>query len=153
MSELSAVLGGDGTRHPFKACGKDYSIGLITQDIKDTFAKTFYAKAREGVAALRRDMDKEDYLALLSKMADEYTTGDFAMEGTRGQAFLLKPMGRVLLLSLLIGVSEHEAMQILVDDGAAAEVQSLLRVVLKESFPGVKDEVLDGDADPKAPPG
>lgn len=153
MSELASVLG-DSVRHPFKVRGKDYSIGLITQDIKVAFAKSVYAKAREGVASLRSDMDKDDYLAMLAKLADEYTLGEFAMEGKRGQAFLLKPLGRIVLLSLLLGVNEHEAMRILVDEDAAAEIQVLLRTVMKESFPGIKDEVLDeGQQSPKVPQG
>lgn len=155
MSELASVLG-DSVRHPFKVRGKDYSIGLITQDVKVAFAKAVYAKAREGVATLRGDMDKDDYLTMLGKLSDEYTLGEFAMEGKRGQAFLLKPLGRIVLLSLLLGVNEHEAMQLLVDEesGASAELQILLRTVMKESFPGMKDELLDGDTEsPKAPPG
>lgn len=152
MSELSNARG-DGPRHPFKACGKDYSIGLLTRDIKIAFAKSLYARAREAVKAMRDDMDKAEHQAMFDRLSDEYTLGEFSMEGKRGQAFLLKPVGRILLLSLLIGTDEHEAMQILVDADAAPEVQSLLRTVLKESFPGVKDEVLDGDDPKKAPPG
>jgi hypothetical protein len=151
MSELSQSIGGP----PFKVTigDKTYSVGLVTNDIKIAYEKALYAKGREAVVSLRQDLTSEEYIAMMTGLADAHGNGDFAIEGKRGLKALSSPRGSFLILSLLFNVDESELLKIILAD--EAQVMSVFKAVLKESFPGVDfKDVTTGDAQlPKAPAG
>lgn len=143
MSELSQSLGGP----PFKVTigAKTYSAGLVTNEIKIAYEKALYQKAREAVVGLRADLSSDEYIAIMSSLADAQGNGDFAIEGKRGLKALSSPRGSFLVLSLIFGVDETELLNMLLLD--EAQVQAVFKAVLRESFPGVKFE---DPPDPKA---
>jgi hypothetical protein len=149
MSELSNALGGAAPKHTISANGKTYSVGLVTQAVKIAFEKALFQKAREGCKALREDLDPDQYLSLMEKLAKAYEDGDFAMEGSRGKKAIQSPQGAVLILSLLMGCDAQEVLQALLSN--ESEVLTVFRVVMKESFPGVKFEETPNA--PKVQPG
>lgn len=157
MSELGNALGGSGSKHPLTIGGKTYHVGLVTQAIKLAYERALYARAREGLAALRGDLDGDMYAEGMFKLSEKYEDGEFALEGERGKKTLKSPHGVTLILSLLMGVDQQEVLQCLLTD--ETQVQNVFRSVMRESFPSAAWDVKPAEGEaasggqslPKAP--
>lgn len=163
MSELSTALGSAGPKHRLTANGKTYPVGLITQAVKVAYEKELYHRARRALADVRAITDKDHYERRLDTLIDRYDAGYYAMESDHGRAVFGTPTGTLLMVSLLLGATaangditplpETEAMNVLM--AAPEEAASLLKLVIKESFPDLPPEpdAAPGDtAGPKADP-
>lgn len=145
MSELSKALGDTAPKHTIEANGKTYEVGLITQAVKVGYEKRLYQHAKDAVTALRRDMDSEEYVGMLTKLTDAYEEGQFALEGQRGMKAIQSAKGSLILVSLLTGADEIEVMNAV--SAKPQEFATVIDTVIKESFPGAKVERA-GPADP-----
>lgn len=135
MSELSAALGGAAPSYTLVVDGKTYTMGLITQAAKVAFEKALFNKAREAARMMKEDWGDE-YGAKLDELSEKFQEGEFSLEGARGQKSLGKPWGVVMMLSILLGVDQQETMKLMTTH--SDELVSLFKLVVKESFPGVK---------------
>jgi hypothetical protein len=143
MSELSKALGNSGAAHEVECNGKVYRVKLIDQGVKVAFEKKLYQHAKDAVVALRKDLDSDQFVEMLSKLTTAYEQGEFAMESARCRKIMKTPKGSMILMSLLLGCDEHEAL--LVMSQKPQEFKQVLDVVIKESFPGAKVEVKNSD--------
>lgn len=165
MSVEGETLGGS---HPFSHNGKDYKVSLINKRIKVAFERALFKKAREALKETRpdyderaaeeaadlpeiKDKDKRDkavaevyakhaaaYKARQDELEDQYTCGDYTFESAKGQKAIGSAPGMLLLISLTFGVDIEEAFNLLTTAGE--EVQAMIKLIIRESFPGVKVE-------------
>lgn len=170
MSDLSSALGGSAPKHAIVCGGKEYPVGLVTQNVKVAYEKALYQKARAALAEFRGVVDKDYYERKTDALLDHYFKGHFALESEFSRAAMARPGGTLLLLSLLMGRSVADGaggMTIIpfpeldlinVASQAPDEVAAVLKVVLAESFPAMdvtKAEAAaaaEGEIGPKAPP-
>lgn len=117
----------------------------MDQRLKVEFEQRCYQYAREAVVALRSDMSDAQYLELLRELRDAHADGDFALEGKRGMKAVKTARGGLLLLCLLTGATEDEAVALL--SAMPAEVSLMLETVMRASFPGITFKK-KGDAAP-----
>src|ERR1051325_486436 len=100
MSELSSSLGGSASKHHILCKDKAYPVSLVTQNVKVTYEKCLYERARRAIASLKSISDKDYYEAKLDALVEKYQDGYFALESEYGKKALTKPGGSILLLSI-----------------------------------------------------
>src|SRR5579872_6432451 len=98
MSALSEALG---VGHELTVGGKVYHFSLITQDIKVSFERKLFARAKELAKNYRELMDKDEYATHLLKLGDEYQAGEYALESKKGANWLKTVPGMSMLVGLL----------------------------------------------------
>lgn len=155
MSELSSALGGSAPRHFLTGPdGKKYAIGLVTQNIKIAYEKELFRQARETLASMRPLYDREAYNDRLDALVKKNDDGHFSLGGEFSKAAMGRPRGAIMLLSLLMGTTvskpngeiditpfpEWELMKLVA--AAPDEVDTILKVVIRESFPNIPESEL-----------
>ncbi len=121
--------------HEFEHKGKVYKVRLVDQEVKDAYGKALYKKAREAAAGMRELMTPAEYGEHLKRLNDDYIAGKYALESDFGLKMMHNTTGGLLLVSILLGVTEMDAMKVLAE--RKTDVAGLLDVVLRESFPDV----------------
>jgi len=135
MSVVGELIGG---HHEFCHKGKTYRVRLIDQEVKDIFEKKMFAHAKECAKNIKDLMTEGEYAEHVHRIREDYMDGKFSLETERGVEFIKNRKGAVLLVSLLFGVTEHEALNLMVE--RHADVAELLKVVFKESYPVMESE-------------
>lgn len=135
MSELSQLLGAAGEPHAIEHAGKAFRFHPLDQKRKNALEKKLYQNARKLVVAEREDLTSDEYVKRLQMLADAYEAGEFGFAAERAQKVLQTPRGVMLLLEAITDEPEESLLPLIAARGA--EVNSVLKVVLAESF-GVK---------------
>jgi hypothetical protein len=139
MSANSEILANHGAKHSFDWKEKTYEVAYLDRKRKTVFEKHMFKRARE-VVALNKEIDgtsQEDYEKVLDKLNADYVAGKFSLESELGMAYIKSFAGQLYLSSLLTGVDEDTMLKIYGD--MKQEVLSLIKLVLTESLPQVKD--------------
>lgn len=135
MGVESEMWGNAGGGHTLTYNGKTYTARLIDGEVKAKFEKRLYARARAVEAAMLEDRGSEAYQKRLDVLADAYLCGEFDIMSPRGLKFLQTLSGQAFLLSLLVDCDEKEVYGLGI--AKTQEVISLLKVIIRESFPGL----------------
>ncbi len=107
------------------------------QQVQTRFEKALFEKAKEGASAMRDLMDRADYLDHLKQLHESYLCGDFQLAGAKGQKAIQTLAGMKLLVSLLLGVDESQALKLAKTH--QDDVNRLVRLVCKETI-GLTDD-------------
>lgn len=150
MSELSAALAGVTPGHRIVDGSDVYEFSHVDQGVKVGFEKLLYQAAREALREDRAEMGDEWYERKLEELRDRNESGEYAFESPRGQKAMKSHKWAVEFLRLLVRrngerLSWEQAIAFLGKYGV--EVKSLLKTILAESFPGMKQK--SEDEDPK----
>lgn len=166
MSELSTALGGSAPKHFITGPdGTRYPIGLVTQNVKVAYEKELFRQARETLAKMRELYDRDAYNDRLDALVRKNDDGHFSLGGEFSQAAMSRPRGAIMLLALLMGTTvpkpngeidiipfpEWELMKLVA--AAPHEIDTLLKVVMRESFPNIPESELitPGTVDTNSP--
>lgn len=133
MSELTKILGDDGPRYEFPYKGEVYRVSLVTQQVKVAYEKRLFARAKAVAREMRDLLTPREYRKHLKQLNDDYIAGEYAFMSLRGMKAMKSVESMTYLVSLLFGISEEKALGLTAD--ATEEVEALLDVVLRESFP------------------
>lgn len=133
MTDLPKLLGNAGEPHAITHNGKTFKFRLIDQKAKDAVAKRLYQQARDAVYADKDRLTPDEYAAVLDRVYDRYSRGEFGFLTERTLGILKTPAGVLLLLSVLSGESDEDLAKLL--DERGAEAQAVIKTILAESFP------------------
>lgn len=136
---MSEVYGG---KHLFTHRGKTYEVSLVTMGLSRDFENRRYHAAREALRELKEDYPTDEYVKRIDALRERYDTGAFGLAHVENLKAVANPKDAVLLLSLLFGVDEITALEIISEH--PAEIPSLLKTILKESFPGIRFKAQEG---------
>ncbi len=145
MSALTEYLG---QGHVLRAGGREYPVSLLTQAKKAEYEARLFARHREAERALRDCYAPEEYSARLDRLATRYRDGDFALDGVEGLASVKTPQGMLLLVSVLLSITEGEAVRVLKQ--APEEIGPLVGQVLRESYALTDEEWAEAQAQAEA---
>lgn len=148
MSELSQALGNAGAKHRLDNRGKVYEFSLVTQKLKDAFQKRYFEHEKRALAEMRDLYPAPDYLAEVKGLHDRYKRGELNLLSRDGMAWVQTEAGAMTLVSLLAGCDENEALGLVADRGE--EVQSLIRLIFFESFPGLEERIAEAEKEAQA---
>lgn len=124
--------------HEFVHKGKTYQVRHVDQEVKAAFEKRLFGKAKEAALLLKECMTADEYREHLKKLNDDYIAGEYALESSRAIAMLGRDHGGLLLISLLLGVPEMEALRLLAE--RKDDLAGVLALVVRESFPTPEEE-------------
>lgn len=145
MSALSEALGNAGPAYTLTHDGKTYTVRLIDQGVKVAFEKALFERARQAAVSCKDLYSPEAFAARLDQISEAKAVGEYELLSPRGLRLMQTLPGVQLLLSLMLDTDDAIISAIVASQ--PAEVKSLVKVVLRESFPGLTVGV---DADPNA---
>ncbi len=140
MSALSETLGNASgvPPHRIEANGKVYTARLFDDGLQVGYERRLYDKT-VGIESdnFRRGIyDRETFDRRLDAVGERYTLGWYGFFGDVGTRVRQTPAGVLILVSLIFSIPEMEAVSLM--GAKPAEVQAMLKLVLRESFPGLK---------------
>lgn len=156
MSALSEALGNAAPGHRISHRGQTYQVSLVDQKVKVAFERRLFERHKETLLGLKEAYTPQEYRDRLAELQEAYTLGELGLLSPAGVRFLKSVTGIQLLLSLLVGASEDQILQLVMEK--PDEVRGLIGTILAESFPGVSAGVtapatppVTGEQDPNAP--
>lgn len=134
MGVESEMWGNTAQPHEIEWNGKIYKVRLIDGNVKASFERRLFNRARANEDLFKEGRTPEEHKAKLDALADDYLCGAYDIMSPRGLRYMQSHPGMAFLASLLIGCEEKEVYGLVVQK--SVEFISLLEVILKESFPG-----------------
>lgn len=138
MGVTSEILGNSGPAHAIEYQGEVFALRLIDDATASAFEKQRFAEARAALnlVAGEKGLTRDEYASRLAQIADRYHNGDYEMISDAGLAFLSTVQGNIYLLAMLTGKPRKAVARMVM--AKRDEVKSMTRLILKESFPGLK---------------
>lgn len=153
MSAMGESFGTYGVPHEFKLrdpegkVTKVYTLSLVDDAVKMALEKRIFERARDVLFSLREGMSIEHYEKRLDKLADDYQEGYFSpFTSEQGQKYLKTKSGALQLMALIFQCQEAEAASLGADPINQAEIETLIKVVLQESFRGIDMKKVEEEA-------
>lgn len=133
---MSAILGNSGTPHSILGLdGVRYTFRLIDQKALDEFQKRVYEMWKDAAFLTKEMISEELYLKRLDEASDRYIEGEFSFFSPRGKKYLATVPGILFLLSLISDCDMPQLVGLMT--GKGPEMMNLLRLIIRESFPGI----------------
>ena len=148
MGVDSSAVGNFAAPHKIEHEGVTYTISLIDQNAKAEWERRLFARAvqvADIIATSKGEAWKEGKLVELN---DEFMGGEFALLGEKSLKLLQTPGGIQLIMSILTGRDILELAPLVMERNK--ELQAMLHLVIRESFPGLKipPPSTNGDSSP-----
>ncbi len=153
MSALGEAFGNYGAQHTFKLRGTDgeiikvYALRLIDDYVKSELEKNIFERQRDVLFSLRAGYSPSEYKERLDKLSDDYMTGKFSpFTSEEGQKYLTSTHGALQVMALIFQCPVTEAMVLGSSVENQSEIETLIKVVMQESFRGIDMRKIETEA-------
>ena len=101
MDEHNKILGNDGPGIPLSACGQEWSVGYLCNDVRARVGKRLYLNAVDDAASLRQERPQQ-YRDLMKSITDTSAAKGFMWGSPVCEEFVHRGVGAQYLLFCLL---------------------------------------------------
>lgn len=134
--------------HEFKHQDKVYKVSPLTGEVKAGFATRLYRRMKEALAYSKTELSRSEYADALMTLNARYQEGEYDFDSTAGREYALSESGSVTLVTLLWNVTPAEAKTLIREQ--PEEVVALLKVILAEAYPEIREAMEEKEGGKKA---